>query len=156
MGIIKDITTHAVNLMKRLAHIVLSSKHPRVQKHNKYLYITVEEVIEFNKFVTRQAGLLRDRPGLESAVMRPQMAAYYEEADIATQMALLIDGIAMIHAFIDGNKRTALLAGVTFLEVNGCKLQGGQNQLGKQIEKLVTGRDIELFTKWLRIRIKSL
>ncbi len=113
-------------------------------------------MIDFNKFVTSQAGLLRDQAGLESAIMRPQMAAYYEEADITKQTALLIDGIAMIYAFVDGNKRTALLVGVTFLDVNGYKLLDSHNILGQQIEQLVIGRDIELFTKWLQSRIQSL
>ena len=106
--------------------------------------------------VTSQAGLLRDRGGLESAIMRPQTAAYYEGADISIQTALLIDGVAMIHAFIDGNKRSALLTGVTFLEVNGFTLRDSQNVIGKQIEKLVIERDVALFTEWLRTHIRPL
>lgn len=155
MGII-DRVSQTATLIKGLVQGIFQGAHLSGQKQREYQYITLEEVIEFNKLLTRQAGLLRDRGGLESAIMRPQTAAYYKEADIATQTALLIDGIAMAHAFIDGNKRTALLAGVTFLEINGYKLQGGQNQLGKQIGVLVTGQDIELFTKWLRVRIKML
>ena len=62
----------------------------------------------------------------------------------------------MAHAFIDGNKRTALLVGVTFLFVNGYELQHSRHVLGEKIEELVIGRDIDLFTEWLRIRIKKL
>jgi death on curing protein len=154
MGIIRDIIGNIANLLNRLMRVENRSSTATEQKQNKYFYISPEEVIEFNKRVTRQAGLLRDQAGLESAIMRPQMAAYYEETDIAAQTALLIEGIAMAHAFVDGNKRTALIAGVTFLGVNGYKLQDARDRLAKQIEELVTGRDIEQFTKWLRIRIK--
>ena len=59
------------------------------------------------------APALRDEGALESALMRPQMAAHYESADLATQAALLIIGIALAHPFVDGNKRTAFLCGVS-------------------------------------------
>ena len=62
---------------------------------------------------------LRDEGTLESAVMRPQMAAYYEGADIVRQAALLGVGISQAQAFLDGNKRTAYLALNTFLRMNG-------------------------------------
>lgn len=52
---------------------------------------------------------LRDEGLLESALMRPQMAAHYEEADITRQAALLAVGISQAQAFLDGNKRTAYL-----------------------------------------------
>ncbi len=53
----------------------------------------------------------RDRGALESAVARPKMAVHYEDEDIAEQATILIAGIALGHAFVDGNERTALLAG---------------------------------------------
>jgi len=52
----------------------------------------------------RYSGLagLRDRGALESAVVRPQMAVHYGDADIAEQATILIAGIALGHAFVDG------------------------------------------------------
>ncbi len=87
--------------------------------------------------------------------MRPQMAAYYEEADVVTQTALIISGIALAHAFVDGNKRTALLAGTTFLDLNGFTIQQAPGGLGRQIEGLVlhTGgvqEATERLVAWLR------
>jgi death on curing protein len=52
---------------------------------------------------------------LESAVMRPQFAAFYEDADLIRQAALLAVGISQAQAFLDGNKRTAFHAAATFL-----------------------------------------
>jgi death-on-curing protein len=52
--------------------------------------------------------------------MRPRNAARYEEdADIPLQAAYLAHGIAEGQYLLDANKRTALVAMVTFLEVNG-------------------------------------
>lgn len=153
--IVQAMLENVINSIKRAIGLVFPGFLP--QKHKGHLnYITLEEVIEFNKLVTGEGGLLRDRAGLERAIMRPQTAAYYEDADIARQASLLIEGVAAIHAFIDGNKRTALLTGLTFLEVNGYKVRDAHNVIGKRIEELVIGHDIELFTTWLRSRIQSL
>lgn len=55
---------------------------------------------------------------LESALARPRNAAAYEAADLATQAATLLWGIVRDHPFRDGNKRTALIATLAFLDVN--------------------------------------
>lgn len=59
---------------------------------------------------------LRDLGLLEAAVHAPLNAYYATLADIA---AVYAHGIAKNHAFVDGNKRTAFYAALTFLEVNG-------------------------------------
>lgn len=103
-----------------------------------------------------EQGLLRDISGLESAIMRPQMAAFYEDADIVMQTVLLIDGIAMAHSFIDGNKRSAFIAGATFLRINGYKIKSADVTVGKRIEELVVTRDVKQFANWLRSNIRRL
>ena len=62
---------------------------------------------------------LRDVGLLDSALARPAHAAYYADADLPEQAATLIWGIAQNQAFVDGNKRLALVVTLTFLEVNG-------------------------------------
>ncbi len=59
---------------------------------------------------------LRDPGQLEAAVFRPQ-SGYY--SDIIAQAAALWESLSQNHPFIDGNKRTALAATLTFLIVNG-------------------------------------
>lgn len=87
------------------------------------IYLTAAEVGRFNQEILRRAGqppaLLRERGLLESAVQRPQNAAYYISADLITQAALYMVGIALNHPFVDGNKRTGYITGVNFLHVNG-------------------------------------
>lgn len=67
---------------------------------------------------------LADADGLlDSALARPAHAAHYADADLAEQAATLIWGIAENQAFLDGNKRLALVVTLTFLGVNGFRLE---------------------------------
>ena len=118
-----------------------------------FRYPTVDQVVKINKKVTKQAGLLRDNAALESALNRPKMAAYYQQADIAEQMAVLVDGIAMNHPFIDGNKRTALVTGIAFLRANGGTIVAKKDETAKEIERLVVDRNIERFIIWIRAHL---
>jgi hypothetical protein len=59
---------------------------------------------------------------LESAVTRTHMAEQYDGADVIRQAVLLGVGIAEAQAFIDGNKRAAMQAMLTFLFVNGVRV----------------------------------
>jgi death-on-curing protein len=62
---------------------------------------------------------VRDAGLLESAIMAPRARYYRSLAELA---AALTYGIAKNHPFLDGNKRAAFYALVTFLEVNGLVL----------------------------------
>lgn len=54
-------------------------------------------------------------------------------ADLARQAAALAHGIAEGQQFIDGNKRTALVAMLTFLEVNGLHVRASDRELADWI-----------------------
>ena len=62
---------------------------------------------------------VRDLRLLESALARPQDLAAYDEANAFDLAAAYAFGISKNHPFIDGNKRVAFVASVTFLELNG-------------------------------------
>lgn len=66
---------------------------------------------------------------LEGALARPATHAHYQDADLALQAAVLAHGIAKTQPFIDGNKRAALVAMLTFLEINGARLQATDREL---------------------------
>jgi death-on-curing protein len=80
------------------------------------IYLTVGEVERFHAEIMQRAGQLptppRDRGLLESAVQRPQTAAYYDGADIIMQAAFYMTGIAANHPCVDGNKRTGFISGM--------------------------------------------
>lgn len=56
---------------------------------------------------------------LESALARPMQAYHYGEPSLFPLAALYADGIVNNHPFLDGNKRTGLIAAALFLEMNG-------------------------------------
>jgi death on curing protein len=67
---------------------------------------------------------IRDLGLLESAVDRPRNRLAYEpKSSLFELAATLCVGLAKNHPFIDGNKRTALLATCAFLSLNGCALE---------------------------------
>jgi death-on-curing protein len=84
---------------------------------------------------------LRNQPGLESALARPAAYAHYENADLALQASALAHGIAEGQQFIDGNKRTALVAMLTFLEINGIAVKASDRELARLDPQLQLGRD---------------
>ncbi len=102
-------------------------------------YLSLADVIAIHERAMRLLGAapnpLRGEGLLSSAVMRPQMAAYYEGADIVRQAALLGVGISQTQAFLDANKRTAYLALNTFLRMNGWTNSGDRLALARQFEQ---------------------
>jgi death-on-curing protein len=64
----------------------------------------------------------RDEGLLDSAVSRARNLAAYGDPDVADLAAAYGFGIARNHPFVDGNKRTALVAIELFLLLNGWEL----------------------------------
>jgi death-on-curing protein len=67
---------------------------------------------------------LRDLGLLESAVAQPQatFGGVYAHEDLVSIAAAYLFHIVSNHPFIDGNKRTGLLAAQVFLAINGIEL----------------------------------
>jgi death-on-curing protein len=87
------------------------------------VFLTGEEVVQFNE---GQVGFfggthqVRDWGLLGSAVASAEFAAYYQpEADIFWVAAHYAFHIAQNQPFLDGNKRTGLVAAFVFLQLNG-------------------------------------
>jgi death-on-curing protein len=93
-------------------------------------YISVTEVAAINESEVGP-NLLGDFGLLESAVMRPQQSVFGEEAypDIHSKAGALFHSLCRNHPFIDGNKRTAVLALVIFYELNSYSLSMEQGEM---------------------------
>lgn len=122
-------------------------------------YLSTLDVEALHVFIMERTGSapssLRDRGLLESAVLRPQMAAYYEGADLVRQGALLAISISQAQAFVEGNKRTAFIAADVFWRANGCIYEGDPMDMARRLEAVAnrTGSledATEAFTAWLR------
>jgi death-on-curing protein len=100
---------------------------------------------------------LRDEGLLSSALARPQNLLSYSESrpDLASLAAAYAYGIARNHPFIDGNKRTALVAARTFLLLNGVDLNATQDEKYLTFLNLAEGGiSEEELADWLRKRIQ--
>jgi death on curing protein len=97
------------------------------------------------------ASGLRDEGMLESALDRPRNRWAYESAELAELAAAYAFGIARNHPFVDGNKRTSLLALYTFLGVNGIDFNVPEAEAAAMILSLAAGEVDELgLTRWIR------
>lgn len=108
-------------------------------------YLHLEDALELyaaiiNGTPAQAADHLRDRNGLEGALARPATCAHYQEADLALQAAVLAHGIAEGQFYIDGNKRLALVAMLTFLEVNGYRVEASDPELAEWILELAADK----------------
>ncbi len=72
---------------------------------------------------------LRDENALESALTRAENKAAYSEPAIHELAAAYVFGLARNHAFVDGNKRTAIVAAGAFLIINGYRLTSNDGTL---------------------------
>jgi len=94
---------------------------------------------------------LRDPGMLASALERPVNKWSYEGADLAALAAAYAFGLAKNHPFIDGNKRTALLALYTFLFINGVDFIVPEADAAAAILALAAGEvEEEGLTRWIR------
>ena len=128
-------------------------------------YLSLADVLALHQAMMEKFGLgpapLREEGLLESAIMRPRMAAYDEEVDIIRQAVLLAVGVSQAQAFLDGNKRTAFAACDVFLRLNGIVMIADSIELALQIGAIAERTDnLETapgrFEAWLRVHIRPL
>ncbi|MEL6961008.1 MAG: type II toxin-antitoxin system death-on-curing family toxin [Pseudomonadota bacterium] len=103
--------------------------------------------------ISRHGGAagMRDLGLLEGAVARPMNKYQYGETDFFDLAAAYAFGIAKAHAFVDGNKRTALVSALTFLFANGIHVRHAPDDTVRAAEDLARDAMSENdFAQWLR------
>jgi death-on-curing protein len=124
------------------------------------IYLVLEDALELYAAIidatpAHAADHLRNRSGLESALAGPATYAHYQDADLALQAAVLAHGIAEGQFFVDGNKRLALVAMLTFLELNGYRVQTSDPELAEWILDLATGTTPQQLADHIRAALKA-
>jgi death-on-curing protein len=101
---------------------------------------------------------LRDACLLESALARPQQHANYSSDATPGQLAaVLCWGLVKNHAFVDGNKRIALAALVTFLRLNGYRLTCTEaEETTMMLRAAASEITEEAFTAWVERSVAAL
>ena len=83
---------------------------------------------------------IRDEGLLESALVRPQNLFHYEPGSSVFQLAAAYGfGLSSNHAFVDGNKRTALTLTAVFLSINGWRLEASESDAVVVFTELAAG-----------------
>lgn len=102
--------------------------------------------------IARHGGApgLRDMALLEMGCARAMNLAAYGKPSLEELAAAYAFGIAKAHAFVDGNKRTALVTALTFLRLNGFAFRPEPADGVRMMEGLASGEVTETrFAEWL-------
>src|SRR3954447_17823949 len=88
------------------------------------IWLRMEAILAAHqRLLAEHGGLsgIREQGGLEAALARRQHLFAYGEPppDLAALATAYAGGFVRNHPFVDGNKRVALAAAVTFLRLNG-------------------------------------
>lgn len=106
------------------------------------VWLTADEVQILNREIVARTGepfQVLNRSALEGAVARPLHAWLYEgETDRVALAIRLLVGIGQSHAFLQGNKRTAFFAGLSFITINqGAYLPPDGEDLARLAERVI-------------------
>lgn len=117
--------------------------------------ISLEQLLQIHVIVIEQTGGsngLRDLSRLESAIASQTQHVFDQELyeGLTQKAAALIRGIIHDHPFIDGNKRTAMLTGLTFLRINGIQFKGSKGSIENfAVEIALKNLDVKAISDWL-------
>jgi len=120
-------------------------------KEPRWLTATVVHTIH-EELIAEHGGSsgVRDQGLLESALARAQNLLAYGKPALAELAASYAFGIARNHPFVDGNKRTALMAAYVFLGLNGQRLVAPEAEAVVMMQELASGTCSEAeFAAWI-------
>lgn len=122
-------------------------------------FLTLEQLLELHALVIEETGgstCLRDLGRLEAAIATQTQNVFEEElySSIVDKSAAMIRGIIADHAFVDGNKRTAMLAGLTLLQINSVSFKIKSGEIEDFAVKIATDHlDVPTISNWLNEHI---
>ncbi len=124
-------------------------------------FLTLDELVYINEQMPTTGQIhrilqgkqrVRDMGLLESAWGRPMQTAFGQDAypTLPDKAAALLHAIARNHPFADGNKRTATVAAVFMLQVNGLRVAWDAAEALARIVALAEGKlSAADFAAWL-------
>lgn len=114
-------------------------------------YLTAQQLIELNKQVVLQVDGanygVQSTESLHVVIEQPAQVVFGHELypTIWLKAAFILQKITKKHVFVDGNKRTALMASLYFINQNGYRLINNEivNQAGDFILSVTNSPDNE-------------
>jgi death on curing protein len=120
---------------------------------NEPKWLTADLVLAIHDEQLREFGGppgIRDMGALESALGRARNRWAYEGGDLPRLAAAYGFGIARNHPFVDGNKRAALLAIISFLGLNDVEFTASEAEAVIMIRDLAAGEiDEDVLARWI-------
>lgn len=119
-------------------------------------YLNAQQVLFIQSRVIAETGGqagVRDLSLLESAVARPQATFSGVELYpvLFEKAAALLDSLVNNHPFVDGNKRTGIVATGLFLRSNGYRVHTSQSAIEQfTLQVATTHPPIETLAAWLK------
>ncbi|HRX49660.1 MAG TPA: type II toxin-antitoxin system death-on-curing family toxin [Spirochaetota bacterium] len=109
-------------------------------------FLTLAEVVEIHKNQIALYGGeqgIRDYNLLSSAIYIPQSTfdGKYLHGSLFDMAGAYLFHICQNHPFIDGNKRTALVCALVFLDFNGINIDDPDGKLYKLVMKVASGKE---------------
>lgn len=118
--------------------------------------LSLEQLLAIHSLLAETTGGdagLRDLGRLEAAIAAQTQNAFGEELypGIIDKAAAVIRGIVADHPFVNGNKRTAMLAGLTLLGVNNIRFVANPGEVEDFAVRIAINKlDIPAIISWLR------
>ena len=99
---------------------------------------------------------IRDEASFESALARPQQLFAYGTPTVFDLAASYAFGLAKNHPFLDGNKRTAFVTAILFLELNGYVFQAEEADAAVRTLALAASKMTEAkYAAWLKANARK-
>lgn len=123
------------------------------------IVLSLEHLLEIHALVLDETGGgegLRDLGRLEAAIAAQTQSVFGEELypGLTDKAAAVIRGIIADHPFVDGNKRTAMLAGLTLLKLNKLKFRASIGEIEDFAVMIAADHlDIKEISNWLNAHI---
>lgn len=118
--------------------------------------LTLEQILELHSLVVIETGGslgLRDLGRLESSIATQNQSVFGQDLypNVTDKAAAIIRSIIADHPFVDGNKRIAILVGLTFLKLNEIIYDFKPGELEDYAVKIATDHiDIPQISIWLQ------
>jgi death-on-curing protein len=109
-------------------------------------YLDLEDLLEIARRAVGADVAVRDYGLLESALARPSASVFGEDAypDLHLKAAALMHSLARNHALVDGNKRLAWTACLTFLAINEQWISAPEDDRFDFVIRVATGAESDL------------
>lgn len=120
-------------------------------------YLTPEQVLFIHARLIAETGGehgVRDLGLLQSAISRPLAVFEGNELypDIHNKAAALLESLINNHPFVDGNKRTGIIAAAMVLQINNYSLTASNREVETFVLSIASGNQtFESIMEWLKL-----